>query len=89
MIFSARTGFFSRALPPPLPAIFGAGQPMLMSITSGEKERHSLADCAIISGSLPKICAAAGCSFSERTSSFLLFLSHMVSPFELTISLTT
>ena len=27
--------FFARLAPPPLPAIFGAGQPMLMSITSG------------------------------------------------------
>ena len=49
--------------------------------------RVLLADTAIFV--LYLIFAAAGLSFSERERSFLLFLSHIVRPLLLTISLTT
>ena len=57
-IRAAFSGSRIKALPSPFPAIFGIGQPMLMSIKSApECSSASAAPSAITAGSLPKICA--------------------------------
>ena len=57
-IRSASSGVRIRPQPSPELAIFGIGQPMLMSKKSQpEISRASLAPWAMISGSFPKICA--------------------------------
>ena len=70
---AASSGVRIRPQPSPEPAIFGMGQPMLMSIKSQpEISRARIAPLAIISGSLPKIWAPQTLpSFFRR--SFALF----------------
>ena len=72
----ASGGSFSSALPAPGPAIFGAGQPMLMSIISApEMSSARFAPSAMDSGSWPKICAETGRPPSGTCSSAAVFLS--------------
>ena len=88
----ASGGSFSSALPAPGPAIFGAGQPMLMSIKSkGILPRISQirrAASAITSGCAPNSCTPKGASPPPPAISRGLFLSPIVKAFALTISLT-
>ncbi len=83
-----RGGFFISALPAPEPVIFGAGQPMLMSMASGENAIAFSAARAITGGSEPKIWIAAGRASSPSSISSSVFLSPNSSAFALTISLT-
>ena len=72
----ASSGSFISAEPSPLFTIFGAGQPMLMSmISQPDFSSASFAPSAIVSGSCPKIWAAAGCSSAPSSSRRGVFLS--------------
>ena len=74
-IRAAFSGSFISALPSPLFAIFGMGQPMLMSIKSApDASSASAAPSAMTDGSLPKICAPQTPS-GVLCSRLLLFLS--------------
>ena len=87
-IWPASSGVRIRPHPSPELAIFGMGQPMLMSMKSQpEISNASLAPSAMVSGSLPKICAPQMLpSFFRR--SLALFLSLYTSAREETISVT-
>ena len=74
MIRDALGRSFIRELPAPVAVTLGAGQPILMSITSGAFSRDILAASAMVSGSPPKSCTAMGRSASVISSSFAEFL---------------
>lgn len=74
-ILAAFSGSRIKALPSPFPAIFGMGQPMLISMKSApECSSASAAPSAITDGSFPKICAPQ-IPASVLRSSEMLFLS--------------
>ena len=63
MMRPAFSGSFINAAPSPLFTIFPIGQPMFRSTMSApECSRAIWAASAMQTGSLPKICTAAGCS---------------------------
>ena len=73
---AAFSGSRISALPSPLDTILPTGQPMLMSIRSAPDSSAAMhAASAMHPGSLPKICALAGCSPSDSFRSPRLFLS--------------
>ena len=74
MICPASSGFFIRALPPPLPAILGAGQPMLMSMMSGSWAIDISAARAMVSGSSPNSWMPPGCSDGPSVKRSAVFL---------------
>ena len=72
----AFSGSFISAEPSPLDTTLPTGQPMLMSMTSAPDTSAAItAASAMQAISLPKICAAAGCSLGAIFSSVRLFLS--------------
>ena len=76
MMRPAFSGSFIRAAPSPLPTIFPMGQPMFRSTMSApECSRAIWAASAMQTGSLPKICTAAGCSPGNCCSRDSVFLS--------------
>ena len=85
-ISAASSGRFISALPPPFPATFGAGQPIFISMKSGEYFMQVSIAFAIISGTSPNIWTPAGRSASLRLSSSEDLRSFMLMPFELAIS---
>ena len=73
---TARSGFFISPEPSPELATLGTGQPMLMSIKSAPETSLAMAaPSSMQTGSLPKIWAAAGCSFSPIRKRGMDFLS--------------
>ena len=72
----ASSGSFISAAPSPLLTILPMGQPMLISKISAPVCSMAIwAASAIQTGSLPKICTAAGCSPGNWVSREKVFLS--------------
>ncbi len=84
---AAFSGSFISALPSPLLTIFPTGHPIFISITSAPDISYAFsADFPIHSMSLPKICAATGCSLSPSFKRSAVFPLLCSSAFALTIS---
>ena len=88
IMLSARSGSSIRALPLRLPAILGAGQPMLISSQAGEYCWASSAARAMGSASSPKSWMAQGISSGPISISSALLRLPCTSPLQLTISPT-
>ena len=75
LIVVENSGFFKSALPSPLFATLGAGQPIFISIMSGLYLLSRYAAFPIKTGSSPKSCKAIGRSSVSISQSLAVFLS--------------
>ncbi len=87
-IWPQSLGSFSRALPAPLPVIFGMGQPMLMSMPAGDRRQSFSAARAMHRGSAPKSWRNTGSWSWVMSAREAVFLSSNSMALALSISLT-